>query len=261
MIAMKSFLLRIDFMLCTPQSARRLRALLEPCPDFQTRIDLLLGAIEYRVVTDAASVAAVQEMRYHAYFREGAAGFRADQRLSDCYDGSPNAATVALCFEGLICASIRLHVVTEDWHDSPAVDAFPAQLKPLIRAGERLIDPNCFCVDPLLSGGVPELARLTLRLCHLVADLRKRTIVTATVRAEHRAFYARYLQCRQIAPPKSYAGRTKPLGLMLCDFDRERGNVLARNPFFAPRPGEIGRVGLDRIGMIDPAVHTEPVAA
>jgi hypothetical protein len=248
-------------MLCTPESARRLRVLLESRPDFQDRVRLLLDAIDYRIVSDAAATAAVQEMRYRAYFREGAVDIRVDQRLSDCHDGSANAATVALCFEGVICASIRLHVVTEEWHDSPAVDAFPAQLKPLIRAGERLIDPNCFCVDPLLSGGIPELARLTLRLCHLAADMRKRTMVTATVRAEHQAFYARILHCRQVAPPKSYAGRTKPLGLMLCDFDRERANILARNPYFAARPGEIERIGLDRIGVIDPISLTEPVAA
>jgi hypothetical protein len=248
-------------MLCTPDSARRLRALLDACPDFRGRIERLLDAVEYRIVDDAAEMAAVQEMRYQAYFREGAAGFREDQRLSDCYDGSSNAATMALLFEDRICASIRLHVITEEWHDSPAVDAFPAQLKPLIRAGERLIDPNCFCVDPLLSGGVPELARLTLRLCHLAADMRERTMVTATVRAEHQAFYARILRCRQIAPPKSYAGRTKPLGLMLCDFDRERPNILARNPYFAERTGEIERIGLSRIGVIDPVPGREPVAA
>lgn len=244
-------------MLCTPDIARKLRNLTEKCENFRDRIAFLQNSIEYHLVADRPAAEAVHQMRYEAYFREGATGVRADHMLSDSYDDSLNGGTVALRFEGMICASIRLHVVTEDWHDSPAVDAFPSYLKPLVRSGHRLIDPNCFCVDPLLSGGVRELAYLTLRLPFMMAELRTRTLVTATVRTEHAAFYQRVLRCHQVAPPRLYAGRTKPLGLMLCDFDRERSSILARNPFFEPLPGEIARIGLDRIAV--PA--REPVAA
>lgn len=247
-------------MLCTPSAARNLRAILKSCENFRSRIGLLLDEIEYEIVADDASRAAVASMRFEAYFQEGAASFSADRMLVDRYDESPNGFTTILRFDGLICASIRLHIVTEEWHDSPAVEAFPHQLRPLIRAGHRLIDPNCFCVDPLLSGGVPELAYLTLRLPFMMSELRARTLVTATVRREHAAFYQRVLRCHQVAPPQLYAGRTKPLGLMLCDFDRERAAILSRNAFFEPRPGEIARIGLDRVEAAS-IVHDRQVAA
>jgi hypothetical protein len=246
-------------MLCTPSAARDLRAILKPCENLKGRIALLLQKLEYATVSDGPTAAAVAGMRYEAYFKQGATSFSSDRLLADRYDDSPNAITGILGFDGLICASIRLHVVTEEWHDSPAVEAFPDHLKPLIRNGHRLVDPNCFCVDPLLSGGVPELAYLTLRLPFMMAELRGRTLVTATVRSEHAAFYRRVLRCHQVAPPKLYAGRTKPLGLMLCDFDSERSAILSRNPFFAPAPGEIERIGLDRIDAM-PA-RREAVAA
>lgn len=248
-------------MLCTPLAARDLRARLKSCENFRSRIAFLLDEIDYEIVEDDAVRAAVAAMRYEAYFQEGAAGFSADRALTDRFDDSANGFTAVLRFEGLICASIRLHVVTEEWHDSPAVEAFPAQLVPLIRAGHRLIDPNCFCVDPLLSGGVPELAYLTLRLPFMMSELRTRTLVTATVRREHAAFYQRVLRCHQVAAPKSYAGRTKPLGLMLCDFDRERASILSRNAFFEPRPGEIARIGLDRVERAPAFAGREAVAA
>jgi len=47
----------------------------------------------------------------------------------------------------------------------------------------------------------------------------------------------------------AYPGRTRPLGLTLCDVGRERVNIVKRNPSFEPLPGEAHRIGLDRIGM------------
>lgn len=203
----------------------------------------------------------VHALRYMAYFEAGGVEYRPDGRLSDRYDRNPHAATIALYFKGMLCAAIRLHVVSEPWQESPALSAFPNELRPLVGGGRRLIDANCFCVDPALRGRVPELAYMMLRLPFITANLHARSMITATVTARHRPFYLRVLRCDEIAPPRPYAGRTKPLGLTLCNVARERDNILARNPSFAPLPGEASRIGLDRIGVIGPAAAPRPAVA
>ena len=239
-------------MLCTPIVSEHLRTCIAHKSGFRERVAELHDLLSYRIAS-GTELEMVQAMRYKAYLAEGAAAARIDKRLDDVFDLSTNGATIILGFGDHICASIRLHIVTSAGQDSPAVHAFPDELVPLIKADERLIDPNCFCVDPLLSGGMPELAYLTLRLPFMAAGLCVHSSVTATVRAEHAAFYRRVLRCEMIAKPREYAGRSKPLGLMLVSYDREAGNVLARYPFFAPSSGEAERIGLDRIGIDAPA--------
>lgn len=238
-------------MLHTPILAQDLRALLDVRDSLHDRVGLLLRNTDYQLVTAPETAAAVQSLRYRAYHEAGAAAWREDGRLADDHDHDAHAATIALRFKGVLCASIRLHVVTEPWQTSPALAAFPDELRPLVGGGRRLIDANCFCVDPALSGRVPELAYAMLRLPFITADLRPDSRITATVTARHRPFYLRVLRCDEIAPPRPYPGRAKPLGLTLCDVARERANIVARNPSFAPLPGEAARIGLDRIGIPD----------
>jgi hypothetical protein len=241
-------------MLHTPILAQDLRALLDAHETLHDRVRLLLCNAEYEIVADAETAAAVHALRYRAYHEAGATDWRADGRLSDDHDHDSHAATIALRFKGVLCAAIRLHVVTEAWQTSPALDAFPDELKPLVGGGRRLVDANCFCVDPALSGRVPELAYAMLRLPFITADLRPDSRITATVTARHRPFYLRILRCDEIAPPRPYPGRAKPLGLTLCDVARERANIVSRNPSFEPLRGEPEQIGLDRIGLISKAV-------
>jgi hypothetical protein len=235
-------------MLLLSSTAHRLRLLLDVHETLHARVGNLLEMTDYRLAIDPWSLDAVQALRYRAYSGAGAVEHRHDSRLSDAYDDSPHAASIALWFEETLCASIRLHVVTEAGQESPALTAFPDELRTFVGGGRRLVDANSFCVDPALSGKVPEIAYLMLRLPFITADLRPHSRITATVTARHRAFYTRILRCDDIAPPRAYPGRARPLGLTLCDVTRERVNIVARNPSFEPRPGEAARIGLDRIG-------------
>lgn len=241
-------------MLCTTDVAHELRQHTSESCSIHDRVRQLLQVMDYELVADATTAAIVHALRYRAYHEAGATRHRPDGKLSDRYDRSAHAATIVLRFDGLICASIRLHVVSEPWQESPALSAFPDELLPRVGQGRRLVDANCFCVDPALSGRVPELAYMMLRLPFITADLRPDTMITATVTARHKPFYVRILRCDEIAPPRTYAGRTRPLGLTLCNVERERANIVARNPSFEPLPGEAARIGLDRIGAIEPAV-------
>ena len=247
-------------MLYVPNIAQELRNRAEVGETLHDRVKQLLKVTEYEVVQDRVSADAVYQLRYDAYYNAGATRPRDDEKLWDVHDDDPHAASIALRYKGRLCASIRLHVVTHPSQSSPAVDAFPEQLKPLLASGTRLVDANCFCVDPALSGRVPELAYLMLRLPFITADLRAGTKITATVTAQHKPFYIRILRCDEIAPPRPYPGRTRPLGLTLCDVGRERANIVRRNPSFEPLPGEAPRIGLDRIGTPAPTFENRAAA-
>lgn len=238
-------------MLDMPSSAQRLRTLLDIHSSLHDRIKELHNISQYQIVRDGTTLDAVQALRYRAYFSAGATARRPDRRLSDHYDLDRHAASIALWFEDQLCASIRLHVITDAGQQSPALTAFAEELHPFVGQGRRLVDANCFCVDPALSGRVPEIAYLMFRLPFITADLRANSRITATVTARHRPFYLRILRCDEIAPPRSYPGRARPLGLTLCDVARERANIVARNPSFEPLPGEPERIGLDRIGAAE----------
>jgi hypothetical protein len=205
--------------------------------------------VEQQIVVGTEALDEVRALRYAAFRREGATPVRSDRRLGDRFDHSPNGAVFAIRFEDRLCATIRLHVVDADALESPACTVFADHLLPRVEAGERLVDPNSFCVDPHLAGRFPEFAYLALRLPFIAAGLRERSSVTATVRAEHAAFYARVLRCRPVAPARFYPGRTTPLRLMLVCYDDEAGAVVARRPFFAALPGEVAAIGLDRVGV------------
>jgi hypothetical protein len=223
-----------------------IRATLDRQANLHDRVVTLGAIIRYRLVDDADLLRAVQRMRHRAYRREGAITARKAGLLADRYDDGINSATFALVFADLLCASIRLNFAYSWYRETPACDAFPDEIGPLLDRGERIIDPNCFCVDTKLAGVVPEFAYLTLRLPYIAATLRKRTTVLATARAEHMAFYRRVLRCNMVAPPRPYAGRLKPLGLMMVDFDAEGEAIARRNPFFLPRQDEARSLDIAR---------------
>jgi len=243
-------------MRCTTETADKIARLLEGAEGTAARIATLHRHVDQRIVRGRGSLDYVRALRYDAFRREGATEARSDRRLGDRFDHSPNAAVFAIRFEDRLCATIRLRVVESVADESPAVHVFADHLVPLIERGERLVEPNSFCVDPLLAGRFPEFAYLALRLPFMAAGLRSCSSVTATVRAEHAAFYRRVLRCHPVALPRPYPGRTTPLGLMLVSYDAESAAVEAQRPFFAAVPGEAEKIGLDRF-----APRPEPAIA
>ncbi len=233
-------------MRCTTAIADHLKAILATEHGLRSRIARITRMIDQHVAIGEDDTDAIQDLRYRSFRREGATERRADARLRDRFDASANMFNCGLWFEGHLCAAIRLHVIDRGAWESPACSVFPDLLLPLVEAGERLIDPNCFCVDPLLAGNIPEFAYMTLRLPFIAAGLRARSSVTATVRTEHSAFYRRVLRCQAIATPRPYPGRNRPLGLMLVSYDEEAARVIDRYPFFAANYDEAALIGFDR---------------
>jgi len=206
------------------------------------RVMTILERIEYRLATTEQDRDLIYRLRYDSYLREDAIEENETKRLADDYDASPNGGLFGIHLDGLLVASIRLHIVNARARHSPAASVFPEALAPLVEQGLTIVDPNRFVVDRAMDQRVPELPYVVLRLPFMAAGWFDAEIVTATVRREHAAFYAKILRCRSVCDPRLYPTLTKPLGLMMVNYPIESLNVLARHPCFGPRPGELEAV-------------------
>jgi hypothetical protein len=190
----------------------------------------LLDQIDYRLAETEAEKEAVYRLRYRAYLHEGAIEPRADQRLTDRFDNLPNSWIFGVYFGGELTSSIRISVATADNSDTPAVDTFGDLLMPELAQGKVVVDPNRFVADPQSRTKYPELPYLTVRLGYVACAYFNADIGTATVRAEHQAFYRRLFLQKSLCTPRPYPTLTKPLCLMAADYLSIRDKVFERFP-------------------------------
>lgn len=190
----------------------------------------LLERVDYRLAETEAEKEAIYRMRYRAYMTEGAIEPRADRRLTDRFDDLPNSWVFGVYIDGELTSSLRISVATPDNHDTPAVNAFPDLLEPELAQGKVIVDPNRFVADPVSRTRHPELPYLTVRLGYVACAYFNADIGTATVRAEHRAFYRRVFLQKSLCEPRPYPTLTKPLCLMAADYLSIRDKVFERFP-------------------------------
>jgi len=195
----------------------------------QRKVDLP-DNVEYRVAGTDVEKEEIYNLRYRAYLAEGAIEPRADQRLTDRFDELPNSWLFGVYLDGRLRSSLRVSVATPDNPETPAVDAFRDLLGPELAKGKVIVDPNRFVADPLSRAEYPELPYLTVRLGYLACGYFNADIGTATVRAEHRAFYRRVFFQKALCEPRPYPTLTKPLCLMAADYLSIRDQVFARFP-------------------------------
>src|SRR6185503_15959605 len=123
--------------------------------------------------------------------REGAIAANVQERFADPLDDTPNAWIFGVYVDGELASSIRLHVASRQARDLPALNVFPDLLDPEIDAGKTIVDPTRFVVDRVASRRYPELCYVTTRLAWLASEYFQASLLLATVRAEHQAFYRR----------------------------------------------------------------------
>ena len=153
--------------------------------------------------------------------------------MTDAYDESPHCIHVAVEMDDMYVAALRLHLISEETLSSPSLEVFP-EVMDLFRPGQTILDPTRFVVHPeARRNGLP-LHLAALRIPFLAAMHYEVDIALAAVRAEHTAFYLRYLGYESFTAPRPYLGLTKPLGLMTAKFKENRDRVLKRYPFFGP---------------------------
>lgn len=204
---------------------------------FDRKIELL-DRLEYRLAATDEEKDEIYRLRYRAYINEGAIEPRADQRLTDRFDNQPNSWLFAVYLDGKLRSSLRVSVATRDNDNTPAVDAFRDLLEPELAKGKVIVDPNRFVAEPLSRTEYPELPYLTVRLGYLACGYFNADIGTATVRAEHQAFYRRVFFLRALCGPRPYPTLTKPLCLMAADYLSVREKVFARFPLMRSSAAE-----------------------
>jgi hypothetical protein len=192
----------------------------------------LLDRVDYRLAETEAEKEAIYRLRYRAYLHEGAIEPRADRRLTDRFDNLPNSWIFGIYLDDVLASSLRISVATLDHQETPAVDAFRDLLEPELAQGKVIVDPNRFVADPENRTKFPQLPYLTVRLGYVACGYFNADIGTATVRAEHRAFYRRVFLQKPLCEARPYPTLTKPLCLMAADYPAVREPIYARYPYF-----------------------------
>jgi hypothetical protein len=196
------------------------------------RVMGLLERVDYRRADTAEEKEAIFKLRYAAYLREGAIPPSQSERFCDALDGADNAWIFGVYVEGELASSIRLHVASRQSPDLPALNVFSDLLSPEIAAGKTIVDPTRFVADRAASRRYPELCYVTTRLAWLASEYFNTSLLLATVRAEHQAFYRRVFGHRLICEPRHYPSLSKPICLMALDYALARERVVRRHPFF-----------------------------
>lgn len=186
----------------------------------------------------AAELDLVHRLRYDAYLKEGAIPERADGRLVDEYDDLDNVVNVGIFFEDKLLSAMRMHFLADVADTSPSVGVFPDILIPLLRSGKRMADPNKFVADYEAARRFPHLAYATTRLTIMAGAYFNAQLAVISPRVEHQAFYKRTFFASTVCPPRSYPALSKPICLMLGDFEADGSRILQRHPFYASTEAE-----------------------
>lgn len=195
-----------------------------------------LEQARYRVLTEKDDLAEVYRLRYKCYRAEQSIPENDEGIMSDPFDHSVNCLHVAVDMGGEILAAVRLHLLSPQSQISPTLEVFP-EIADFLDQGKTVLDPTRFVIDPTARMMRVPLHFLALRIPFLAAMFYDIDVALAPVRAEHTAFYRRYLGYEVTLNPRSYPGLKKPVQLLTADFREQRDAVLARTPVFGPVEG------------------------
>lgn len=199
---------------------------------FSDRVFNLLQKADYRLAVTDEERDAIFRLRYEAYLKEGAITSNFSKSFSDKFDDADNCWLYGVHVDGVLAASLRLHVCSSAHPEMPAIPVFPDILLPEIEAGKVIVDPTRFVVDQNMARQYPELPYVTTRIGWLAGEFFNADQILATVRTEHQAFYKRVFGHQLVAEARDYPTLIKPLSLMVLDFAAMRDRVHQRYPFF-----------------------------
>jgi predicted GNAT family N-acyltransferase len=192
-----------------------------------------LKRARYKVLTKRQDLEDLYRLRYTCYRAERSIPANDSCMMEDEFDASENCVHVAIEMEGRMLAAVRLHLVSELSRTSPTLEVFPEVLD-MLESGQTVLDPTRFVIDPSARKERLPLHFLALRIPFLATIFYDVDLALAPVRAEHIAFYRRYLGYKPVLEPRSYPGLRKPIHLLTADVRQQRDAVLARTPVFGP---------------------------
>jgi hypothetical protein len=211
---------------------------LQSVPGFVDRLVSFTQALDIRRADTDEDREAIFRLRYQAYLREGAIAPNFGRRFSDRFDETENVWIFGLRLDGALVSSIRVHVATEHYPESPTVDAFSDILMPKLKAGKIIVDPTRLVADLEASRLYPELPYATVRLGFVASEYFKADLGLAAVRPEHQAYYRRVFMLDTLSEPRPYLGLTKKLGLMGVHYPSVRDQIIRRFPHMRSTPAE-----------------------
>jgi hypothetical protein len=197
-----------------------------------------LRKVECREAVNDREREMIFRMRYAAYYREGALPPGAPEIFKDRFDDSLNGATFGFWIDGRLASSMRLHIGNREISDLPAMTVFTDYLQPWFEAGATVVDPTRFVVDAACGRLYPKLPYATVRLAWMACEQFDASLLLATVRTEHQAFYKRLFGHRVVCNARPYPSLAKPISLMVMDFRSQKEQIMRRYPFFRSSEGE-----------------------
>ena len=223
-----------------------------------TLIDLL-DRVEYRRVSVNDQFDPVYRLRYEAYRREESVPINSQQVVRDEFDELPNVHCFGVYMDGELVSSLRLHLLTPEFRDSPSHSVFPDILDPILDQGLTILDPGRFTADYEASLAYPALPFLTLRVGVMAIQHFGVKYCLSSVRPEHGAFYRRVFKSVAMSEPRYYHGLTFPMVLYMCDLLSDWDGFLKRYPFFRSTPEErqrlFGVTGRSHLTLVKPSVR------
>tara|TARA_R110002051_G_scaffold63765_2_gene116016 strand:+ start:2997 stop:3686 length:690 start_codon:yes stop_codon:yes gene_type:complete len=192
-----------------------------------------LKRVRYKIVTDGKDLEKVYRLRYKCYRAGRSIAENERNIMTDAFDETANCVHVAVEMDGKILASVRLHLMSKLSLTSPTLEVFPEILEN-IKRGQTVLDSTRFVIDPAARKQRIPLHFLVLRIPFLATMFYDIDVALAPVRAEHTAFYCRYLGYELEMEPRSYPGLRKPIQLLTAKVREQRDAVLTRTPVFGP---------------------------
>jgi hypothetical protein len=207
-------------------------------PTFNEKLSQVLKKVTYRVARTPAERDEIFALRYRGYLRDGGIGPNSAERFCDEWDDVDNALLLGMYIGTRLTSSVRFHMNCPAGARIPAMEAFGDVLAPFLEAGQSIIDPTRFVIDPELAQLGPELPYLTLRMIAMAAEHFRPDIVLATIRAEHLVMYKRVVGSRPICEPRTYPLLSRKIVCTVVELEQMRETAYTRHPFLASTPEE-----------------------
>jgi hypothetical protein len=198
---------------------------------FEDRVTRALDEIVYRRVETDEDMREIEKLRLKAYGVHGKLAL-APNGVIDDMDFDDHAYVFALYHHDRLASTVRIQHVEPGHRVSHCGKAFPDEVKAMLDAGQTIIDPAKFAVDPDLSSEMAWLRHLTLRPSIVAAARFRADRVLQFCVPEHAAFYRRVFQASVVVPPREYKGYGVPVTLLSTDVLGTGRRLLTRYPSF-----------------------------
>ncbi|MCB0587360.1 MAG: GNAT family N-acetyltransferase [Phaeodactylibacter sp.] len=201
----------------------------KPSPD---QIVSIHDDFTLEVCLDEKSKRLAFQIRYRAYLEAGMIPENEEGMFYDEDDYQPNSRIFLVWYQDKAVATVRSCVYSDayGWMPTEGVLHFREELSNKIGTHTRLLESNRFAVDPTFQGRQSLFARFLLFRGHgLNAAVHQCKYIVTSVKANHIAFYQRFLNLEPISPePHYYEWLEADVSLLMNETDTCLNSILKR---------------------------------